>query len=164
MLQVIRDLVAEGRRSRAIYPIQVLQRPRRHPAPGRGGEQIRVLPDLPTRMFVIGTTHAVLPEPLGFIDEPRTLVRQQGHRGGARAPVRLYWERADPVLGVGDHVQPDVRRRCCASSPTAPDEQIARQLGLSLRTVRAGGGPDDRARGRQPVPGQASRPVRRGWV
>lgn len=138
LLQVIRDLVAEGRRSRAIYPIRVLQEApdviRRR---AEAGEQIRLLPDLPTRMFVIGTTHAVLPEPLGFVDEPRTLVRQQGIVEALALLFELLWERADPVLGVGDHVRPDVRRallRQLASG--AHDEQIARQLGLSLRTVR----------------------------
>ena len=138
MLQVIRDLVAEGRRSRAIYPIRVLQEApdviRRR---AEAGEQIRVLPDLPTRMFVIGTTHAVLPEPLGFIDEPRTLVRQQGIVEALALLFELYGERADPVLGVGDHVQPDVRRALLRQLANgAHDEQIARQLGLSLRTVR----------------------------
>lgn len=138
MLQVIRDLVAQGRRSRAIYPIRVLQEApdviRRR---AEAGEQIRVLPDLPTRMFVIGTTHAVLPEPIGFIDEPRSLVRQQGLVEALLLLFELYWERADPVLGAGDHVQPDVRRALLRQLGTgARDEQIARQLGLSLRTVR----------------------------
>ena len=29
---------------------------------------------LDPRMFIIGATHAVLPEPLGFVDEPRKAV------------------------------------------------------------------------------------------
>jgi len=62
------------------------------------GEEVRVIDTMPTRLFVISGTHAVLPEPLGFADEPRLLVRQ---------------------LASG-----------------AKDEQIARTLGLSLRTVR----------------------------
>ena len=40
-------------------------------ARAQAGEQVRVIADLPTRLFVIGSTHAVLPEPLGMADEPR---------------------------------------------------------------------------------------------
>ena len=69
--------IASGRRSRAIYPVVALREaPDVLRARARAGEQIRLLPDLPTRLMVIGTTHAVVPEPLGYADEPRLLVRQ----------------------------------------------------------------------------------------
>ncbi|WP_395659267.1 helix-turn-helix domain-containing protein [Nocardioides sp.] len=137
MLQVIRDLVAEGRRSRAIYPMRVLQEaPEVVRNRAAAGEQVRLLPEVPTRMFIIGTSHAVLPEPLGFIDEPRSLVRQQGLVEALVLLFEQLWDRADPLPGV-EQSQPDLRRALVRQlAAGAHDEQIARQLGISLRTVR----------------------------
>ena len=139
MLGVIRDLIASGRRSRAIYPVRALhEAPETLRARAEVGEQIRVLPDLPTRMFIIGTTHAVLPEPMGFTDEPRSLVRQQGLVEALTLLFELMWERAAPVpeLDRGE-ARPDLRRFLLQQLASgAQDEQVARTLGISLRTVR----------------------------
>ena len=139
MIEVIRDLVASGRRSRAIYPVRALhEAPDTLRARAEAGEQVRVLPDLPTRMFIIGTTHAVLPEPLGFTDEPRSLVRQQGLVEALTLLFELMWERAAPVpeLDRGE-ARPDLRRFLLQQLASgAQDEQVARTLGISLRTVR----------------------------
>ena len=139
MLGVIRDLVASGRRSRAIYPVRALhEAPDTLRARAEVGEQIRVLPDLPTRMFIIGTTHAVLPEPMGFTDEPRSLVRQQGLVEALILWFELLWERAAsvPSLDRGE-ARPDLRRFLLQQLASgAQDEQVARTLGISLRTVR----------------------------
>jgi hypothetical protein len=139
MVEVIKTAIATGRRSRAIYPVVALREaPDVLRARARAGEQIRVLPELPTRLMVIGTTHAVVPEPLGYADEPRLLVRQ-----GAlvEALIMLFdelWSRAAPVpeLDLGA-ARPDLRGfllRLLAAGQK--DEQIARTLGMSLRTVR----------------------------
>lgn len=139
MLEVIRELVASGRRSRAIYPVRALHEARDTlRARVEVGEQIRVLPELPTRMFVIGTTHAVVPEPLGFVDEPRSLVRQQGLVEALILWFELLWDRAAPVpeLDRGE-ARPDMRRFLLQQLASgAQDEQVARTLGISLRTVR----------------------------
>lgn len=139
MLEVVRELVASGRRSRAIYPVRVLREaPEIVRARAEVGEQIRVLPEVPTRMFIIGTTHAVVPEPLGFFDEPRTLVRQQGIVEAMGLLFEMMWERASPVPELEQRDgRPDLRAFLLRQLATgAQDEQIARQLGLSLRTVR----------------------------
>lgn len=139
MIEVVRELVASGRRSRAIYPVRVLREaPEVVRARAEAGEQIRVLPEVPTRMFVIGTTHAVVPEPLGFVDEPRTLVRQQGIVEALGLLFEMMWERASPVPELEQRDgRPDLREFLLRQLATgAQDEQIARQLGLSLRTVR----------------------------
>lgn len=139
MLQVIRDLVAEGRRSRAIYPLRVLEEaPEVVRARSEAGEEVRLLPDLPTRMFLIGDTHAVLPEPLGFMDAPRSLVRQQGIVEALLLLFEQLWERATPVADL-EGADADTRLRGYLLQQLAAgehDEQIARRLGLSLRTVR----------------------------
>ncbi|MFC4784431.1 DNA-binding response regulator [Nocardioides sp. MAHUQ-72] len=139
MLGVVRDLIASGRRSRAIYPVRALtEAPDTLRARAEIGEQIRVLPDLPTRMFIIGTTHAVLPEPLGFTDEPRSLVRQQGLVEALTLLFELLWERAAPVPALDrGEARPDLRRFMLQQLASgAQDEQVARTLGISLRTVR----------------------------
>jgi DNA-binding CsgD family transcriptional regulator len=131
--------IASGRRSRAIYPVVAL-----HEAPdvlrtrARAGEQIRVIAELPTRLIVFGTTHAVMPEPLGYADEPRLLVRQRGLVEAMTLLFELMWERAAPVpdLDLGE-ARPDLRRFLLQQlAAGAKDEQVARTLGISLRTVR----------------------------
>jgi DNA-binding CsgD family transcriptional regulator len=100
------------------------------------GEEVRIIDDLPTRLFVIGTTHAIVPEPIGFADEPRILVRQGAIVAALTLLFELYWERsvAAPGLVVGHSDQRTFLLRQLASG--AKDEQIARTLGIGLRTVR----------------------------
>jgi DNA-binding CsgD family transcriptional regulator len=100
------------------------------------GEEVRVIDHMPTRLFVISGTHAVLPEPLGFADEPRLLVRQGALVEALTLLFELYWERA---VGVPELEGARVDHRAFLLRQLASgvkDEQIARTLGLSLRTVR----------------------------
>ena len=139
MAQVVGAAIASGRRSRAIYPVRALhEAPEALKARAQAGEQIRVISDLPTRLIVIGSTHAVLPEPLGFADEPRLLVRQRGLVEALTLLFELMWERAAavPDLDLGE-ARPALRRFLLQQlAAGAKDEQIARALGISLRTVR----------------------------
>ena len=102
------------------------------------GEEIRVVADLPTRMFIIGNTHVCLPEPLGFVDEPRTLIRQRGVVQAMTLWFELLWDHATPVDELERHRLP--ARPAALPAPAAragaQDEQIARRLDVSLRTVR----------------------------
>ena len=136
---VVGRAVASGRRSRAIYPLRALhEAPEVLQARARQGEQVRVIDEMPTRMLVISGTHAILPEPLGFADEPRILVRQPAIVGALTLLFERYWEQAIALPDL-DTRRPrvDVRgsllRQLAAG---AKDEHIARTLGLSLRTVR----------------------------
>ena len=137
--EVVAAAIATGRRSRAIYPVRALQEAREVLlARARAGEQVRVIADLPTRMFVLGSTHAVVPEPLGMADEPRILVRQRALVEALTMLFELMWDRAAPVadMDFGD-ARPDLRRFLLQElAAGAKDEQIARTLGISLRTVR----------------------------
>ncbi|MCW2797555.1 DNA-binding response regulator [Nocardioides sp.] len=137
--KVVGEVIASGRTSRAIYPLQALREaPKTLLARAEIGEQVRVLPDLPTRLLIVGRSHALLPEPLGFADEPRTLVRQPGLVEALSLWFELLWERAAPVPSVdrGDP-RPDLHRFLLQQLASgAQDEQIARRLGVSLRTVR----------------------------
>ena len=137
--KVVADAIASGRRSRAIYPVRALhEAPEALRARAQAGEQIRVIADLPTRLIVIGSTHAVLPEPLGMADEPRLLVRQRGIVEALALLFELMWDQAAavPDLDLGE-ARPELRRFLLQQlAAGAKDEQIARTLGLSLRTVR----------------------------
>ncbi|MDN4173482.1 helix-turn-helix domain-containing protein [Nocardioides sp. SOB77] len=139
MVEVIAKAVAQGRRSRAIYPVRSLTDSRESLARRvRIGEEVRVLPQLPTRMLIVGSTHAVVPEPLGSADEPRSLVRERGLVQAMTLWFEAMWDRALPVpeLEHGD-ARPDLRRFLIQQlAEGAQDEQIARRLGVSLRTVR----------------------------
>jgi DNA-binding CsgD family transcriptional regulator len=137
MSRVVGRAVASGRRSRAVYPLRAL-----HEAPETlrtrvdEGEEVRLIDDLPTRLFVITGTHAILPEPLGYADEPRLLVRQGALVAALTLLFELYWEQAVPVSELS---VPRSRERTFVLRQLrsgAKDEQIARTMGLSLRTVR----------------------------
>lgn len=139
MADVVASAIAAGRHSRAIYPVRALTEARDtllHRADV--GEQIRVLPELPTRMFIIGATHAILPEPLGFADEPRSLTRQRGLVEALTLWFESLWDRASPITSLDrSEARPELRRFLLQQLATgAQDEQIARRLGVSLRTVR----------------------------
>ncbi len=136
---VVGRAVASGRLSRAIYPLRAL-----HEAPdvlqarARQGEQVRVIDEMPTRMLVIRGTHAILTEPLGFADEPRLLVRQSAIVGALTLLFEAYWDQATALPDL-DTRRPRVDLRGSLLrqlAAGAKDEQIARTLGLSLRTVR----------------------------
>ena len=61
------------------------------------GEQVRIISEVPTRLFIFGDAHAVIPEPLGFADEPRLLVRQRWIVAALMLLFESLWERAAPV-------------------------------------------------------------------
>jgi hypothetical protein len=137
--KMLGEVIATGRRSRAIYPMRALtEAPEALQARARAGEQIRVISELPTRMFILGQDHAVLPEPLGFADEPRVHVRQRSIVSALTMWFELLWAQATPVpdFDTGE-ARPDLRRFLLEQLVAgATDEIIARKLGISLRTVR----------------------------
>jgi hypothetical protein len=99
---------------------------------------VRLVSDLPTRLMIIGTTHAIVPEPLGYADEPRLLVGQRALVETLTLLFELLWERAATVPELeGAESRPDLHRVILQMLAVGQkDEQIARSLGLSLRTVR----------------------------
>lgn len=135
--QVVGRAVSSGRRSRAVYPIRAF-----HEAPEAlrlrvdEGEEVRLIDDLPTRLMVIGTTHAVVPEPLGYADSPRLLVRQGSLVAALALLFELYWEKAVPVSELSDPLAVERAFLLRQLQAGAQDEQIARTMGVSLRTVR----------------------------
>ena len=127
-----------GRGSRVIYPDRVLEASADSVhARARSGERIRVLPEVPTRMAVFGTQAAILPEEWGSPSGHRLLIRQPALVSACAAYFDQLWQRAVSVAGLGDEPG-DVSSRPLLEmlARGAKDEQIARSLDVSLRTVR----------------------------
>ena len=84
MAAVVGEAIASGRRSRAIYPARALQDARPTlVARAEVGEQIRIVPELPSRLFLIGA-------------DPRDHARAARLRRRAAAadpPARRWWRR-----------------------------------------------------------------------
>ncbi len=136
---LLAEAMADGRRSRAIYPVRALtEAPTSLQDRARLGEQVRMISELTTRMFILGDAHAVLPEPLGFTDEPRVHIRQRSIVAALTLWFESLWSRATPLSELeGSRARPDLRRFLLEQLVAgATDEVIARKLGLSLRTVR----------------------------
>ena len=155
---VVGRAVASGRRSRAIYPMRALhEAPEVLQARALQGEQVRVIDEMPTRMLVIRGTHAILPEPLGFADEPRLLVRQPAIVGALTLLFERFWERAVALPDL-DIRRPrvDVRGQPAAPAGRGRQGRADRPHARAQPAHRAspGGRPDDRARRRHPVPGR----------
>ena len=139
MAQMVARAIASGRTSRAIYPVRALwESPDSLKMRAQFGEQIRVVPEVPTRLLVLGSALIAVPEPFGSSEQPRLVIRQRAVVQGFAMLFEMLWEGASPVpeLELGDP-RPDLRRLLLQQlSAGAKDEQIARTLGISLRTVR----------------------------
>ena len=138
MAIAVATAIQEGRSARAIYPARAL---REAPAVlvGRAsiGERIRVVPEVPTRLAVIGD-RVLLPDPPGLANERLLTVRQPGLVEVVVSYFEALWDRAVavPALDQGE-ATPDLNELLLRQlAQGAKDEQIARTLGVSLRTVR----------------------------
>ena len=138
LVERVRQAVRNGRRSRAIYPLRVLSdAPEVLRARSRAGEQIRLVPTVPTRLLVVGTDHALVPE-LGYDGHRRLVVRQPGLVAPLIMLFELLWASAVAVPDFDrGQSRPDLRTMLLQQLARGEsDERIARTLGVSLRTVR----------------------------
>lgn len=136
-----KDLVAGGRRSRAIYPARVLEEaPDVIRARAEAGEHVRILAEVPTRLVVMGSSAALIPEELRAPTQRRLVIRQPSLIGSLTLLFDSLWEKAMPVPGLDgqryDEAASDQRLLLGQLAGGAKDEQIARALGISVRTVR----------------------------
>ncbi len=138
----VQGLVESGRKSRAIYPARVLEEA---PDVVRGraeaGEQVRILAAIPCRISIMGSHAALIPDRWGVNTGRRLVVREESLVGALTALFESMWERAMAIPGLDAQTESGERgrdRRLLLNqlAAGAKDEQIARALGLSLRTVR----------------------------
>lgn len=139
MAVAVGNAVREGRRVRAIYPARAMsEAPHMLRMRAETGEEIRVVPSVLTRLVVVGPRRAIVPEPLGAGSDRRVVVRQAALVGVLQAYFDELWETASRVEARGDRLaEHDHRRLLLAElADGVKDEQIARNLDVSLRTVR----------------------------
>ena len=134
----VADLLRSGRRSRVIYPARALEEaPDAVRRRAELGEHVRLLADVPGRLAVLGEA-AILREDLAGGTGRVLVLRQPALVALARALFEELWQRALAVPGLeGEADQSSARQLLLERlARGAKDEQIARELGLSLRTVR----------------------------
>jgi DNA-binding CsgD family transcriptional regulator len=131
---------AGGRPVRSIYPTEALHRPQwlatvREWA--KLGEDVRLLPSPPSRLMVFGVQAALVPvEWGGSSPARRVIVRTPGVVDALRVLFEVLWRQSAQLPDTppaGDRRNTQILKLLAAG---AKDETIARQLGLSLRTVR----------------------------
>lgn len=134
----VADLLRRGRRSRVIYPARALEEaPEAVRRRAELGEHVRLLADVPGRLAVLGEA-AILREDLAGSSGRVLVLRQPALVALARALFEELWQRALAVPGLEGEAEQSPARRLLLErlARGAKDEQIARELGLSLRTVR----------------------------
>lgn len=139
LVKAVAAAVAGGRRSRSIYPVRALtEAPEVLVARAEAGEQIRVVAEVPSRLMILGSGLALLPENLGFSVDRRLIVRQPGLVRALTSLFEQLWDRAAAVPDLDrGAARPDLRRVLLEQlAEGSKDEQIARTMGTSLRTVR----------------------------
>lgn len=133
------EALRSGRSSRVIYPFDALREAWDRIEPrGRAGEEVRVAGSVPSRMAVFGGSAVILPDRWG---DPgmvsALLLREPSVVSACRALFDVMWSQASAVPGLGDGGAETGRRQLLELlARGAKDEQIARAMGLSLRTVR----------------------------
>ena len=139
MAVAVGNAVREGRRVRAIYPARAMsEAPHMLRMRAEVGEEVRVVPSVLTRLVIVGPRRAIVPEPLGVGSDHVVVLRQASLVGMLQAYFDELWETASRVEARGDRLaEHDHRRLLLAElADGVKDEQIARNLDVSLRTVR----------------------------
>lgn len=137
MDEIVVRALNDGRVSRAIYPLGIDDElPIGVKLRVAAGERVRAVPLVPVRLAIFGWQALVVPENWETPVGRGVVVRQPAMIGALIALFEAYWERAVAVPGLihADDQQPDELLALLARG--AKDEQIARLLGISLRTVR----------------------------
>lgn len=138
----VQELLRSGRRSRVLYPARVLEEaPEVVRERATLGEHVRVLAEVPGRLAVMGRDAALMPSRFDRPDDQLMIIRQPALVTSLAELFEALWERALTVPGLDasggrDAEAQDRRLLLDQLARGAKDEQIARVLGLSLRTVR----------------------------
>lgn len=136
---VVREQLAAGRQMRAVYPASVVEDAAkleyvRHWA--AAGEQVRLLPFTTREIDVFGDRVALVSSRWEGQTGSMILIHAPAMVAILRELFERYWERAVPLNQIAEQGQ-DLRTRVLELlAMGAKDETIARQLGVSLRTVR----------------------------
>lgn len=129
----------QGRRARSIYPVQALQQARSVLTDRvAAGEEIRFLPEVPSRMAIVGESRALVPQHPGTGNQRAVVLRDEGLTSTLTLYFEELWDRAVALpVDQGQDGRQDGRRLLLQElAAGARDEHIARVLNIGLRTVR----------------------------
>jgi hypothetical protein len=140
-VELLERQLAEGRPMRALYPRDVVDEPRRlaYVRHWAGiGEEVRISHQFVPYMAVFGHEVAIVAASSGQgPSEGRILVRAPALVSLVNDLFERYWEKAVPLrstpVGFGRNERVEILEGLMLG---AKDEALARQLGVSLRTVR----------------------------
>ncbi|WP_162598621.1 helix-turn-helix transcriptional regulator [Nocardioides gilvus] len=133
------QVLQQGRRARAIYPVRALHEARSMLiARSEAGEEIRLLPEVPTRLGIVGQNRALMPEYPGATGMRTTVLRDPGLVAILSFYFEVLWDQSVALhsLMEGDSREELQDLLLTELASGARDEQIARRLGIGLRTVR----------------------------
>jgi hypothetical protein len=137
-VDLIESQLRAGRPMRGLYPADVVNDPERLAYVrrwARAGEDVRLMVHALPPMAVFGTEAAMVSSTWGGGVPGHLLVRAPALVALVRELFDQYWRSATPLLRPGEPV--DERRLILELLMLGTkDESIARQLGVSLRTVR----------------------------
>jgi len=133
----VSESLRRGRPTRSLYPWRAMAEAGQTVRDRvRLGEQVRMLPNLPGRLAVFGDEAAMIPENWSSLPGDRLVIRHRGLVQVLRSFFELLWQRGTSVPGLGGVVADERRQLLALLAGGAIDEQMARALGVSLRTVR----------------------------
>lgn len=139
-VELIAHQLRAGRRMRGLYPADVVNDPSRLEYVrrwARAGEDIRLMVHALPPMAAFGTEVALISSTWGGGVEGHLLVRAPALVALVRELFEQYWQRSVPLLPVEPGGDVSERRRILELLMLGTkDEYIARQLQVSLRTVR----------------------------
>lgn len=125
---------------RAVYDSRILSNPLGLAAATEcmvAGEDARVFPNVPVSL-VLSRAHAILTLPYGSGEQMQQVSIQHGRMIAAmRAIFESYWERSMPLTTetLAPGAPPDAQRLLMLLSIGLTDRAIARELGVSERTI-----------------------------
>lgn len=134
-----------GRPARGIYPTAVIHDPEAIKTVrwfADVGEEVRLMPRPPSRLLIFGRDAVLVPVEWGRKPVRRIVIRTPGVVDAFVLLFEMLWRMATPLVGQtlsqdrepsADATRSQILRMLAVG---AKDETMARQLGLSLRTVR----------------------------
>jgi sugar-specific transcriptional regulator TrmB len=134
--------LAQGVRWRAVYAPEALEIPgalEEVTELGRRGERGRVLPGLPIKLAIADAKLALLPLSFDLETAQVALIHESTLLDALVDLFQTYWELAVPIgdaTAEGTPLDDDSRRLLTLLASGLKDDAIARQLGLSTRTMR----------------------------
>ncbi|WP_245984854.1 LuxR C-terminal-related transcriptional regulator [Streptomyces tateyamensis] len=133
--------LGRGVRMRVVYESRVVREPERLAEIHRftaAGEQARVLPELPLKLALVDDAWALLPVSSGTELQAVVLLRPSSLLDALTGLFELHWSRAMRLPAPESDEPPQDRHRQLLALLAAglTDESIARQMGVSTRTVQ----------------------------